>query len=89
MDEPRQRPDAEARRRAFGRWVRLLRQSRELSQEQLGHRAGIERAIISRIERGEVNAGIAYLWPLADALGVQVKDLFPDDDHPLLTPRRD
>lgn len=86
MDNPRQL-SAEARLRAFGRWLRLLRQSRELTQQQLGERAGIERATISRIERGELNAGIAYLWQIADALGVRVKDLFPDDDHPLLPPR--
>lgn len=87
MDEPRERSQTEARLRAFGRWVRLLRQARELSQEQLGQRAGIDQAIISRIERGGINAGIAYLWPLADALGVRVQDLFPDKDQPLLLPR--
>lgn len=87
MGDPRQRSDAEAQLRAFGRWLRLLRQSRDMTQEQLGERAGIERAVISRLERGELNAGMAYLWQLADALGIRVRDLFPDDDHPLLPPR--
>ena len=77
MDQPRQRADADAKLRAFGRWIRLLRQSRRLSQEQLGDRAGIDRAVIGRIERGEVNVGIAYLWQLADALEVRVQDLLP------------
>ena len=67
-----------------GCWLRLLRQSRRLSQEQLGDRAGIDRAVIGRIERGEVNVGIAYLWQLADALEMRVQDLLPVDDHPLL-----
>ena len=40
--------------------------------------------MIGRIERGEVNVGIAYLWQLADALGGAVQDLLPADDHPLL-----
>jgi XRE family transcriptional regulator, regulator of sulfur utilization len=84
MDRPRQRADADARLREFGAWLRLLRQSRRLSQEQLGDRAGIDRAVIGRIERGEVNVGIAYLWQLADALDVRVQDLLPDADHPLL-----
>ena len=66
MGDPRQRPDTEARLRAFGRWLRLLRQSRDLTQEQLGDRAGIDRGVISRIERGELNAGMAYLWQLAE-----------------------
>lgn len=87
MDEPRQRPASDAHLREFGRWLRLLRQSRELTQEELGSRAGIERAIISRIERGDINSGIAYLWPLAEALGVKVSQFFPDEDRPRLPPR--
>jgi len=84
MDRSRQPTDSEARLRDFGRWLRLLRQSRHLSQEQLGDRAGIDRAVIGRIERGEVNVGIAYLWQLADALEMRVQDLLPAQDHPLL-----
>jgi transcriptional regulator with XRE-family HTH domain len=84
MDRPRQRADSDARLREFGAWIRLLRHSRRLSQEQLGDRAGIDRAVIGRIERGEVNVGIAYLWQLADALEVRVQDLLPDEDQPLL-----
>jgi transcriptional regulator with XRE-family HTH domain len=80
MDRPRHRTDSDARLREFGAWLRLLRQTRQLSQEQLGDRAGIDRAVIGRIERGEVNVGIAYLWQLADALEVRVQDLLPDQD---------
>jgi len=87
MERSRQGTETGARLRDFGRWLRLLRQSRHLSQEQLGDRAGIDRAVIGRIERGEVNVGIAYLWQLADALEMRVQDLLPADDHPLL--RRD
>jgi transcriptional regulator with XRE-family HTH domain len=83
MNRPQQRAAADARLREFGGWLRLLRQSRRLSQEQLGERAGIDRAVIGRIERGEVNVGIAYLWQLAEALDVKVQDLLPDTDHPL------
>ena len=86
MDRPRQRTDSDVRLREFGAWIRLLRQSRRLSQEQLGDRAGIDRAVIGRIERGEVNVGIAYLWQLADALEVRVQDLLPEED-PLRLPR--
>jgi transcriptional regulator with XRE-family HTH domain len=84
MERSQQRADTDARLRDFGRWLRLLRQSRRLSQEQLGNRAGIDRAVIGRIERGEVNVGIAYLWLLADALEMRVQDLLPADNHPLL-----
>ena len=84
MDRPRQRADSDVRLREFGAWIRLLRQARRLSQEQLGARAGIDRAVIGRIERGEVNVGIAYLWQLADALEVRVQDLLPEEDSPRL-----
>ena len=84
MDRPRQRADSDVRLREFGAWIRLLRQSRRLSQEQLGARAGIDRAVIGRIERGEVNVGIAYLWQLADALEVRVQDLLPEESPPRL-----
>ena len=80
MDRPRQRVGSDARLREFGAWIRLLRQARRLSQEQLGARAGIDRAVVGRIERGEVNVGIAYLWQLADALEVRVQDLLPEED---------
>lgn len=82
MDRPRQRADSDVRLREFGAWIRLLRQARRLSQEQLGARAGIDRAVIGRIERGEVNVGIAYLWQLADALEVRVQHLLPEEDPP-------
>ena len=86
MDRPRHRADSDARLREFGAWIRLLRQARRLSQEQLGTRAGIDRAVIGRIERGEVNVGIAYLWQLAAALNVRLPDLLPDPDHPPAPP---
>jgi transcriptional regulator with XRE-family HTH domain len=86
MDDDGQRVDGGEFLRGFGRWVRLLRQSRDLSQDQLGTLAGIDRAIIGRIERGEINIGIAYLPLLAGAFGIRVQDLFPIDSNPLLTP---
>jgi transcriptional regulator with XRE-family HTH domain len=57
-----------------------------MSQEQLADTAGIARAIIGRIERGEINFGVLYLWQLASGLGVQVRDLFSGTDDPLLRP---
>lgn len=60
----------------FGRRVRHLRQAREMSQERLADIAGFHRTIIGFIERGDREVGISKLWPLADALGVTVADLF-------------
>lgn len=62
----------------FGRRVRDLRRARDLSQERLADLAGFHRTIIGFIERGDREVGISKLWPLADALGVSVSDLFTD-----------
>lgn len=66
--------------RAWGRWIRLLRTARGLTQEELGHLAGTDKNTIGRIERGEKNVGVAYVWRLAPALGVRAQDLFPDEE---------
>jgi transcriptional regulator with XRE-family HTH domain len=60
----------------FGERLRLLRLERRLSQEQLAHEAGLHRTVVGFIERGEREVGISKLWPLAEALGVQVAELF-------------
>jgi len=81
MAEP-QSAEYRADLRAWGRWIRVLRTARGLTQEQLGHRAGLDKNVIGVIERGDKNVGVAYLWPLARALGVSVRDLFPHEDRP-------
>jgi transcriptional regulator with XRE-family HTH domain len=71
------RDDAARNLDSFGLQVRLLRTARGLSQERLAHEAGVHRAVVGFIERGERDIGISQLWPLAAALGVEVADLFP------------
>lgn len=62
---------------AFGRHLRTLRRRSGLTQEALAHEAGLHRAVVGFIERGERDIGISTLWPLARALQVEVADLFP------------
>jgi transcriptional regulator with XRE-family HTH domain len=69
-------PHQAARRRAFGDRVRELRKGRGLSQEQLGHVAGLDRTYIGGVERGERNISLDNIWLLADALNVSPSDLF-------------
>lgn len=67
---------------AWGRWIRVLRTARGLTQEELGLNAGIDKNTIGAIERGDKNAGVAYVWPLARALGVRPGDMFRmTDEH--------
>ena len=62
-------------RAQLGITIQRLRRSRKLSQEELAHIAGIDRAYMSRIERGIPNLGIDMLVRLSKALGVRPVDL--------------
>ncbi|HCE5827407.1 TPA: helix-turn-helix transcriptional regulator [Pseudomonas aeruginosa] len=54
--------------KAFGMAVRALRVERGTAQEALGNLAGIERAHMGRIERGEHMPTLALILRIADAL---------------------
>ena len=71
--------------RKFGQRVRLLRQEKKLSQEELAHRASIELSQVGRIERGEINTTISTANTLATALDVSLKTLF---DLPIKLPQQ-
>ncbi|TPK87052.1 helix-turn-helix transcriptional regulator [Mesorhizobium sp. B2-4-13] len=62
-------------REAFARNLRALRQAKGLSQEELAHRAGIDRTYISALERNVYNASIDVVDRLAEVLGVDVAEL--------------
>jgi transcriptional regulator with XRE-family HTH domain len=55
--------------------VRRLREERELSQEELAHRADLHRTNISKIERGLQAVSVDNLHWIAKALGVDAADL--------------
>ncbi|TYO68367.1 helix-turn-helix transcriptional regulator [Bradyrhizobium hipponense] len=55
--------------------LRKLRQARGLSQEELAHRADIDRTYISALERSVYAAGIDVVDRLARSLGVEAADL--------------
>ena len=55
--------------------IRRIREERDLSQEELATLAGLHRAYVGQIERGEKNIGLKNLEKIAKALGVNVKDL--------------
>ncbi|MER2508281.1 MAG: helix-turn-helix transcriptional regulator [Amaricoccus sp.] len=55
--------------------LKSLRRARGMSQEELAHRAGIDRTYISSLERCLYNASIDVVDRLASALGVEAADL--------------
>jgi transcriptional regulator with XRE-family HTH domain len=62
-----------------GREIRRLREARGWSQAKLAGDTGMGVSGISQIETGARNPSAATLWKIAEALGVEVGDLFPKD----------
>ncbi|MDQ6949672.1 MAG: helix-turn-helix transcriptional regulator [Actinomycetota bacterium] len=61
--------------REFGDRVRRLRHDLGLSQEDLAHRAGINRTYIGSLEAGQRNISLNNIVKLAGALGVDTGEL--------------
>ena len=60
---------------ALGQNVRRRREARELTQEKLAEKAGLDPTYISGIERGLRNPGIKNVAKLAKALGFTTAEL--------------
>jgi transcriptional regulator with XRE-family HTH domain len=72
----------------FGQRVRVLRDRRGWSQEQLAQACGLHRTYVGGIERGERNPSLINIGRIANALGVGVAELFltPGDPGAELAP---
>jgi len=55
--------------------IRKQRADRGLSQEELAHRAGIDRSYLSEVENGHKSVGVMVLDDIAAALEVEITDL--------------
>jgi transcriptional regulator with XRE-family HTH domain len=55
--------------------IRRIREQRDLSQEELADLAGLHRAYVGQIERGEKNIGLKNLEKIAKALNISIKVL--------------
>lgn len=62
-------------REVFAANLKRYRRAAGLSQEELAHRAGIDRTYISALERGRYAASIDIVDRLAVELGAQASDL--------------
>ena len=60
----------------FGTAIRVMREERGYSQEELAERANLHRNYVGGVERGERNVGLENIVKLARALSVPTKELF-------------
>ncbi|MEO5602514.1 MAG: helix-turn-helix transcriptional regulator [Cyclobacteriaceae bacterium] len=61
--------------KAFGKHLKKLRESKDLTQEELCYRSGLQLSHLGRIERGERTLTIPTLYLLAIALDEEPKKL--------------
>lgn len=60
----------------FGEKVRELRKEKGFSQEELAFKAALHRTYIGMIERAEKNITLVNIEKIANALDVNIKELF-------------
>ena len=65
-------------REVLAKNLKRLRLAADLSQEDLAHRAEIDRTYVSSLERGRYSATVDMLERLAAVLGVMPADLLAD-----------
>jgi transcriptional regulator with XRE-family HTH domain len=60
----------------FGKRVRQLRKSQQLSQEAFAAKCSLDRTYMGGIERGERNLALRNIRTISKALGVSLSELF-------------
>ena len=60
----------------LGHKIRILRTNLDLSQELLAEKANLNRSFIGLLERGKFNVTIKNLEQIANALDIDIKELF-------------
>ena len=56
--------------------IRKARNAKGWSQDELSHQSGVDRAYLSEVESGKKNVGVTRLQSIAQALEVDIRDLF-------------
>lgn len=63
---------------SFGNRIRYLRNSQNLSQEELADLTGFHRTYIGMVERGERNISLMNVKKFADTFNLSLEDLFKE-----------
>jgi transcriptional regulator with XRE-family HTH domain len=69
-------------RQLFATNLRRIRHERKISQEQLAHDAGVDRAYLSRVERAVTYVGLEIIGKLAAVLEVDPAEFFRRPSRP-------
>lgn len=69
-------------RQLFATNLRRIRHDRKISQEQLAHDAGVDRAYLSRVERAVTYVGLEIIEKLAAVLEVDPAEFFRRPSRP-------
>lgn len=62
----------------FGDRIREIRKEKGFSQEELAHKADLHRTYIGMIERAEKNITLLNIEKIANALELNINELFND-----------
>ena len=60
----------------LGSKIKILRNNKKYSQEGLAAMSNLDRNYISLIENGKANPSVIYLKQIADALDIDITELF-------------
>lgn len=63
---------------AIGAHLRKVRESKNISQEQLSIQAGYYHTYVNKIEMGNYSPSLHTIWRLADTLGLSLNEFFKD-----------
>lgn len=60
----------------IGKYLRKIRESKDISQENLSLKAGYYRTFVGKIEQGLYSPSAHTIWRLADALGLSLAEFY-------------
>jgi HTH-type transcriptional regulator/antitoxin HipB len=60
----------------IGANIKRYRLEKNLKQEYIGRKVGLDKSEVSRIENGQINIGVITLFKIAEAIEINVTLLF-------------
>jgi transcriptional regulator with XRE-family HTH domain len=66
-------------RSMLGKYIRLQRLMRNLKQEHVAEKAGIDQSSYSRIERDQIDPSWSRVKKIAEGIGCRIRDFDPDE----------